>query len=197
MIHGYAFGSRHGSDKRYGKVILGNEKPKVPELHIPHMDLNEYELAYRIQPSAGGIIMNRNLRGDGIEFCFALHPLLLLTTKRLLNKQRNKGGTSGNTFTAWRSRNWRNENQIDRLTRQSKLPERRPWQPLIYPVCRIKYEDKPTLCEGNFLKRAENILAFGLPGRGKSHLVCGFIKRGYKVLFLPAYRLVQSTDCKA
>jgi len=35
-----------------------------------------------------------------------------------------------------------------------------------------------------------------LPGRGKSHLVCGIghelIKRGYKVLFLPAYRLVQN-----
>ena len=39
-------------------------------------------------------------------------------------------------------------------------------------------------------------MAFGLPGRGKSHLVCGIghelIKRGYKVLFLPAYRLVQN-----
>ena len=30
----------------------------------------------------------------------------------------------------------------------------------------------PTLCEGGFVERAENLLAFGLPGRGKTHLVC-------------------------
>ena len=29
----------------------------------------------------------------------------------------------------------------------------------------------PSLLEGGFVDRAENILAFGLPGRGKSHLV--------------------------
>ena len=28
----------------------------------------------------------------------------------------------------------------------------------------------PTLCEGHFVERAHNILAFGLPGRGKTHL---------------------------
>ncbi len=25
------------------KSLLSNEKPKVPELHIPHVDLNEYD----------------------------------------------------------------------------------------------------------------------------------------------------------
>ena len=30
----------------------------------------------------------------------------------------------------------------------------------------------PTLCEGGFVERGDNLLAFGLPGRGKSHLVC-------------------------
>lgn len=29
----------------------------------------------------------------------------------------------------------------------------------------------PRLCEGDFVERAENLLAFGLPDRGKSHLV--------------------------
>ena len=29
----------------------------------------------------------------------------------------------------------------------------------------------PTLCEGHFVERAHNILAFGLPGRGKTHLL--------------------------
>jgi DNA replication protein DnaC len=53
----------------------------------------------------------------------------------------------------------------------------------------------PTLCRGDFVERADNLLAFGLPGRGKSHLVCAvgheLIARGYRVLFQPAYSLVQ------
>lgn len=53
----------------------------------------------------------------------------------------------------------------------------------------------PSLCEGGFLERAENVLAFGLPGRGKTHLLCAvgheLVQRGYAVLFIPAFRLVQ------
>ena len=53
----------------------------------------------------------------------------------------------------------------------------------------------PTLCEGGFVERADNVLAFGLPGRGKTHLVCAIghelIQRGYRVLFVPAFRFVQ------
>ena len=53
----------------------------------------------------------------------------------------------------------------------------------------------PTLCEGGFVHRADNVLAFGLPGRGKTHLLCAIghelIQHGYRVLFVPAFRLVQ------
>jgi len=53
----------------------------------------------------------------------------------------------------------------------------------------------PTLCEGGFVKRAENLLAFGLPGRGKTHLLCAIahelIQRGHSLMFKPAYALVQ------
>lgn len=53
----------------------------------------------------------------------------------------------------------------------------------------------PTLCEGSFLSRAENILAFGNPGTGKTHLLCGIahelIKRGHAVFFTSAAMLVQ------
>jgi DNA replication protein DnaC len=53
----------------------------------------------------------------------------------------------------------------------------------------------PTLCEGGFVERAENLLAFGLPGRGKTHLVAAIgyelIARGFRVLFTPTYQLVQ------
>jgi hypothetical protein len=53
----------------------------------------------------------------------------------------------------------------------------------------------PTLCEGGFVERGDNLLAFGLPGRGKTHLVCAIghelIHRGYRVLFVATYALVQ------
>jgi DNA replication protein DnaC len=52
-----------------------------------------------------------------------------------------------------------------------------------------------TLCEGQFVEQAQNVLAFGLPGRGKTHLLCAvghaLVERGYRVLFTPAYQLVQ------
>src|SRR6218665_94073 len=53
----------------------------------------------------------------------------------------------------------------------------------------------PALCEGGFVERAENVLAFGLPGRGKTHVVSAIghelVQHGYEVLFVPAVLLVQ------
>jgi len=50
--------------------------------------------------------------------------------------------------------------------------------------------------EGGFIERAENVLAFGLPGRGKSHLLAAIarelvIQKGYAVLFISTHRLVE------
>ena len=44
--------------------------------------------------------------------------------------------------------------------------------------------------------RGENVLAFGLPGRGKSHLLAGIarelvMEKGYAVLFTSTHRLVE------
>ena len=46
------------------------------------------------------------------------------------------------------------------------------------------------------MERAENVLAFGLPGRGKTHLLCAVarelvLRRGYRVCVTPTVRLVQ------
>ena len=53
----------------------------------------------------------------------------------------------------------------------------------------------PNLCESGFVDRAENILAFGLPGRDKTHVACAIghelVRRGRRVLFAPTYQLVQ------
>ncbi|MBI5511457.1 MAG: ATP-binding protein [Deltaproteobacteria bacterium] len=53
----------------------------------------------------------------------------------------------------------------------------------------------PALCEGDFVERGENVLVFGLPGRGKTHVACAIghelVRRGRRVLFTATYALVQ------
>lgn len=48
---------------------------------------------------------------------------------------------------------------------------------------------------GRFLDDASNVLCFGLPGRGKSHVAAAvghaLVERGRSVLFTPTFRLVQ------
>lgn len=53
----------------------------------------------------------------------------------------------------------------------------------------------PTLLSGELVRRGDNLLCFGLPGRGKSHLVTAlgreWIQRHHlKVLFTPTFKLV-------
>jgi DNA replication protein DnaC len=52
-----------------------------------------------------------------------------------------------------------------------------------------------SLCDGDFLASGTNVLAFGLPGRGKTHLLAALghelVQRGHRVLFVPTYSLVQ------
>jgi len=90
----------------------------------------------------------------------------------------------------------RRQRRISRHLKQSDLPKDKTlttlnldWLPS--PVRR----QLPSLCEGHFVDRAENVLAFGLPGRGKTHLLCAvgheLINRGYRVLFTPTFQLVQ------
>ena len=51
------------------------------------------------------------------------------------------------------------------------------------------------LLDGSFLDRNENVLAFGNPGSGKTHLLCAIgqelIRRDRRVLFMPCNHLVQ------
>ncbi len=52
----------------------------------------------------------------------------------------------------------------------------------------------PQLCTGAFLDRTENLLVFGLPGRGKTHFAAAvghaLVNLGRSVFFTPTYRLV-------
>ena len=54
----------------------------------------------------------------------------------------------------------------------------------------------PSLLDGGFVARAENVIALGLPGRGKSHFLAALgreliLRHKYAVLFTPTFKLVQ------
>ncbi len=86
--------------------------------------------------------------------------------------------------------------RTERLLKLSGLPREKNLDTLQLKRLPTKVRRQvSSLCDGGFVDRAENILAFGLPGRGKTHLLCAIghelIGLGHRVLFTPAYRLVQ------
>lgn len=90
----------------------------------------------------------------------------------------------------------RNTRRISRNLKASRLPSTKTLTTLERHRFPLRVQRQlPTLCSGEFVARGDNLLAFGLPGRGKTHLMCAIghalIERGVKVLFCPAYRLVQ------
>lgn len=90
----------------------------------------------------------------------------------------------------------RHERRITRLRRASKLPPGKTFATLdearLPPALVRRLHE---LAEGDFLDDAINVLAFGLPGVGKSHAMCAvghaLVERGHPVLFMPTYNLVQ------
>lgn len=90
----------------------------------------------------------------------------------------------------------RRQRRTARLLKQSALPKDKTLATLkLERLPAAVQRQLPLLCEGHFVDRAENVLAFGLPGRGKTHLLCAvaheLIGRGYRVLFTPTFQLVQ------
>jgi len=89
----------------------------------------------------------------------------------------------------------RERRRIERNVRASKLPQEKTLGSLEVERFETRIRRQlPTRCEGGFCERAENVLLFGLPGRGKTHIACAIghelIHRGYRVLFCATFRLV-------
>src|SRR5579863_5587463 len=90
----------------------------------------------------------------------------------------------------------RGQRRTDRLLRASRLPPGKTFQTLERArVPRPVLAKLDELATGDFLERADNILCFGLPGRGKTHAAAALghalVQRGHAVLFSPTFRLVQ------
>lgn len=90
----------------------------------------------------------------------------------------------------------RHQRRIERLLKQSKLPPEKTIDNFD-----LKRLDSPTraavktLLSGDFLQRRENVLAFGNPGTGKTHLLCAIARelvyRGHHIYKTTCSMLVQ------
>jgi len=90
----------------------------------------------------------------------------------------------------------RRQRRIGRLRTASRLPAGKTWETFEHgrvPLTLRQQLDE--LANADFLDRGVNVLAFGLPGTGKTHAMCAvgyrLVDSGRSVLFAPAYRLVQ------
>jgi DNA replication protein DnaC len=87
-------------------------------------------------------------------------------------------------------------NRTQRLLRESRLPLEKSWESFDRDRLPLGlHQQVNSLLEGSFLDRCENVLAFGNPGSGKTHLLCALCQRlvydGRRVLYRPCSLLVQ------
>ena len=90
----------------------------------------------------------------------------------------------------------RRQRRIGRLRTASRLPSGKTWETFEHDRVPLALRQRlGELAEGGFVDRGVNVLAFGLPGTGKTHALCALghrlVESGCSVLFAPAYRLVQ------
>ena len=97
----------------------------------------------------------------------------------------------------------RKHRRINRLRKESRLPSGKTWETPVSTGAGFEHHRMPLalrqqldqLAQGSFVDRGVNVLAFGLPGTGKTHALCALghrlVESGRSVLFVPAYRLVQ------
>jgi DNA replication protein DnaC len=90
----------------------------------------------------------------------------------------------------------RHNNRIARLQRESKLPLEKSLKAFDRKRLPRKVDAQLNLLlKGDFLDHKENVLAFGHPGSGKTHLLCAIAQelthQGRQVRFIPCSLLVQ------
>jgi DNA replication protein DnaC len=91
----------------------------------------------------------------------------------------------------------RHQRRIDRLKKGAYLPVEKTLA--AFDQDRLPLQTRrllEQLCTGEFVDRTENLLVFGLPGRGKTHFAAAvgheLVNIGRSVLFTPTYRLVDA-----
>jgi DNA replication protein DnaC len=90
----------------------------------------------------------------------------------------------------------RQERRVQRLLADAGLPDGKRLETLEEADLPTKVRRQlPGLLSGGFVERSTNVLAFGLPGRGKSHFLAAvgrelILRHGMRVLFRPTFKLV-------
>jgi len=89
----------------------------------------------------------------------------------------------------------RHQRRIERLKKAAHLPVEKTLTTFDQGRLPLRVRRLlPQLCTGDFVDRAENLLVFGLPGRGKTHFAAAvgheLVNLGRSVFFTPTYRLV-------
>jgi len=90
----------------------------------------------------------------------------------------------------------RKNNAIARNLKDSTLPPKKTWQMLDRSLLPKKVQRQVnSIMTGEFLDRKENLLFFGNPGTGKTHLACAIgeqmIQKGRKIKFYTTNKLVE------
>jgi DNA replication protein DnaC len=91
----------------------------------------------------------------------------------------------------------RQQRRVERRMKESHLPDGKTIETLDESKLPLKVRKQiPRLLEGVFADRGENVLAFGLPGRGKTHLISAIareliIHQDCRVFFTTTFHLVQ------
>ena len=89
----------------------------------------------------------------------------------------------------------RHQRRILRLQKASYLPSEKTLSTFDQERLSLRIRRLlPRLCTGEFVDRAENLLVFGLPGRGMTHFAVAvgheLVNLGRSVFYTPTYRLV-------
>jgi DNA replication protein DnaC len=90
----------------------------------------------------------------------------------------------------------RNHSRVQRLLRHSRLLPGKTWDQFTWSRVPLSVARQlQSLRDGTFLDRRENLLVFGKPGSGKTHLLTALgeqlVRQGRSVLFTPCSLLVQ------
>src|SRR3989440_8996910 len=128
-----------------------------------------------------------------------LHLPAFRTSYQELARQAQQEGLSFEQYLlglAQRECQERRNKRVERLLHDSRLPLEKSWQTLDLKRLPAKVvQQARTLLEGSFLDRHENVLVFGPPGSGKTHLLSAIGQElgraGRKVRFRPGGLLLQ------
>lgn len=90
----------------------------------------------------------------------------------------------------------RQQRRVDRLRKDARLPAGKDFSTFDLNRFPKKLSSKLLeLASGTFVEEAANVIAFGLPGVGKTHACCALgyalVSAGHSVRFTPTFRIVQ------